>query len=376
MKVGFTLCRYIILVTAAGLVGCSTVVTSERFTGTQEGIRYALPIPILEVLPQPDGSITVNVKYLPDPNNEYVLRTKSFVSAYTLDVKAGEDRLLQTVTLDQDSTAVADAAIKALSEVAKTKIETAKGERDKEIAASKGTVDKVATAQASLDKAEAKLAALKELAKKFPSDVSSRDIITAEIAVAEYRADLKSAQAAANRLGLSSFDAPAAEVAGFPQAWGPVYYRLEQKRDPKTNKIESVKLISFAFPNKSGQQLFDTSTIGRATSEPASRMASRITPTLKIKGNNVVSIDKAGNVTFEVEVTAPIAEVVDKDTKVFSQTDLINPLPQKPIIKVQQDKKTLLVNLKLPPGHYVLLVGVRDTVGEIHASSVSFEVVK
>lgn len=48
------------------LTACSTFVSGEKANSKSEGKRYFLPVPVLEVISQPNGTITVVTKYLPD----------------------------------------------------------------------------------------------------------------------------------------------------------------------------------------------------------------------------------------------------------------------------------------------------------------------
>jgi len=98
------------------LAGCTTIIDVERYTGTQQGLRYSLPATYLLVTPKADGSATYEWVSLPDPANEYVVRATSFLSKYTLDLTF-DNGMLTKVTSKQDATDVPVKAIQAAQTV-------------------------------------------------------------------------------------------------------------------------------------------------------------------------------------------------------------------------------------------------------------------
>jgi len=103
------LCAALLLI---GLPGCTTIIDVERYTGTQQGLRYSLPATYLLVTPKADGSATYEWVSLPDPGNEYVVRATSWLSKYTLDLTF-DNGMLTKVTSKQDATDVPVKAIQA-----------------------------------------------------------------------------------------------------------------------------------------------------------------------------------------------------------------------------------------------------------------------
>jgi hypothetical protein len=101
------LCAALLLV---GIAGCTTIIDVERYTGTQQGLRYSLPATYLLVTPKADGSATYEWVSLPDPGNEYAVRATSWLSKYTLDLTF-DNGMLTKVTSKQDAT---DAPVKAI----------------------------------------------------------------------------------------------------------------------------------------------------------------------------------------------------------------------------------------------------------------------
>ncbi len=116
----------LLLIASSLLCGCMTWVEVTKTSGPDDkatpGIRYALPVPFLVLTPRNDGGVDVAVKYLPDPDNEYAVRTWSLFSNYTLDL-ALEGGLLSQVTYKPNTTAVASQLVQTAGSLAQAKIE-------------------------------------------------------------------------------------------------------------------------------------------------------------------------------------------------------------------------------------------------------------
>src|SRR5262249_20767816 len=68
------------------LTGCINVVTVEKFTGHREAVSlFVCLAPNILVIPRADGGMDVQTLMLEDAENEYVVRTFSFLSAYKND---------------------------------------------------------------------------------------------------------------------------------------------------------------------------------------------------------------------------------------------------------------------------------------------------
>src|SRR3954469_11229942 len=93
------------------LSGCMATVTSKGATTSDGGIRYYLPQPFVKVVPSTDGTIAVDLIYLPDPDNAYTVTSSSALGKYTLDIKRTEEGFLDTVTFNSDNTGVAKQVI-------------------------------------------------------------------------------------------------------------------------------------------------------------------------------------------------------------------------------------------------------------------------
>ena len=146
MRKGWILSSLVIFATSAVAGGCTTWVTSKPAgggTGEQSGLRYYLPIPVLVVTPQPDGTITVETDYIPDRRHEYVIEAGSFLSTHKLEVQTDNKGLLMSVTINQSSAAVAEELAKQSGTVAKSALDTIKAERTAEETKKKTAADDI-----------------------------------------------------------------------------------------------------------------------------------------------------------------------------------------------------------------------------------------
>src|SRR5262245_55324820 len=106
--------RVFVLVAALALVatGCAnltvTQVTGDR--SSVSGLRYALPKPFIQVVPQPDGSVAVDVIYLPDHQNVYAVDAWSLFGAYTFQVALDQNGGISKLEFKQNTALVAQQA--------------------------------------------------------------------------------------------------------------------------------------------------------------------------------------------------------------------------------------------------------------------------
>jgi hypothetical protein len=73
---------------------------------TVTGVRYSLPKPFIQVVPQADGTIAVDVIYLPDSNNTYAIDTSSSMSSYTFQVALDQNGMLSAVEFKKNTSVV------------------------------------------------------------------------------------------------------------------------------------------------------------------------------------------------------------------------------------------------------------------------------
>jgi hypothetical protein len=284
------------------------------------------------VTPQPDGSIAVGVEHLPDPNNTYVVRTKSFLSSYTLDVQL-DNGMLKTVSLSSKSDALAAAAIETSGNLAKAKIEAEAKERDEAAKVAEASAKELKEAQTALAVAEAKRDIIEQT-----SGTTAEQKLNAALAVAEAKAkvDLLTSSASSG----SSFNDP--ETNGL-QAAGPIFYRVVPDG-------EGVKLVAAA-----GERMFETSNAAKPAEPSLPDLA------FEVVNGSVVQKQPGQLVRFTVKANRPFA-AVQSDGIVFSAAQAAAPhLPQffrAADVNTVDGVKVILVTLapETPPGTYRLVL--------------------
>lgn len=261
------------------LSGCATFVSGERADLGKGGYEYSLPVPIIVVTPQANGTLDVKVDYLPDPNNTYVLRTESLISSYTLDVKR-TNGMLTSVSLDAKADGVAEAIAESAGNVVKAKGDVLAKEKEKAEIAEKEQLKAIDQAELSLAIAVAKqktIIAAKETSK----------FLDAELAVAEAQAKLDhlSKRVAS---GGASYNDPGDGT--LPTAAGPVIFRVVTEAD-------GVKLVALDGPSS-----FVTS----LAAKPGTKVEDL---TAEVQGSSVLKRDRDKPLQFVILVNKPVASV-------------------------------------------------------------------
>jgi hypothetical protein len=171
------------LVCATLLAGCAEFsvkkVPTDPNAPVPSGIRYSLPKPLIQVTPQADGTIGVEVLYLPDSEHTYAIESESWMSSYTSQVLVNQSGFLTAVEfkantggLGQQVAASAGAAasqvynIKAaqisaaqtVANAAQTSLDTARVARDQAQAQLNTDIANPATPAATLNADRAALA--------------------------------------------------------------------------------------------------------------------------------------------------------------------------------------------------------------------------
>lgn len=291
------------------LAGCTTFISSKPATEDAKGFRYPLPIPVLQVVPQKDGTIVTDVIYIADPENTYVYNARSIVSSYTLQVEREPNGLLKKVTMDAKSADVAAEVAKATGEVAKSEIDAAKEEakaekeeKESQEKAAKEARQTIRDKELAVAKAAEKVKLLEEAASNPPTADEKAKIFEAslELRLAEVERDAAIANATEDFGDLldEAVDIPA----GGPVAYGPVYYRIVMEES-------SVSLMPLVYldgntpapttaPVSTDQKPFPTST----DAIPKQKVAAAAVPTLFLDGDAVIVADDNDRFKFEVKV--------------------------------------------------------------------------
>lgn len=206
--------------------------------------------PIIRVTPQANGTMTVDVEYLPDPDNTYTLKTSSFLSSYTLDVQR-ENGMLKSVSLDAKSDTVAAASVESAGNLVKARAEAASKEDEAQATAAKEQMKAIEEAGLALAIADAKVKTL-----EGSSGATDQQKLEARIAADEALAKQQFLTKAASAKAQGAMNVIDGEA--FPQAAGPVLFRVVPI------ETDDVKLVAFDGPTA-----FATSSPTAPASEPA-----------------------------------------------------------------------------------------------------------
>src|SRR6476620_11300074 len=154
----FSACVVAVLLTGLASGCASTRLTVRKVSAVGKepnGIRYSLPKPFLLITPgaSGDGSLKVEVIYLPDTSNTYAIdgRTKRGKYELTVNVKDG---LLSKVAWSQKDAALVAESVRVASEVAKGELER---QQDEEKERAKQAEDERKAADAEIEKLQADL---------------------------------------------------------------------------------------------------------------------------------------------------------------------------------------------------------------------------
>lgn len=330
------------------LSGCATFVEGQKATTGGEGLRYSLPAPFLMVVPKPDGTLSVSTVMLPDPDNTYSLKTKSFISSYTLDVQL-ENQMLKSVSLSPKSDAVAAAAVGSLANYRKAKIDAeAKAEEDakkEDASAAKAIGD----AKLALDLANGKVKVLED------NGGSAEKILEAKVAVGDaqikYDALVKAQQSSGRRM--SSADAPGADKGGGPVAAGAMLFRIVPEG-------KGVKLVAVRGPT-----MFATATtaMGPAVFSPKGPLD---------------FTDANGVLKREITYGRALSDITS--VSLVSSTDVTKPLDLKPTVNVVAGAAPAKITITLakgtPPGAYGLAMTLVFPDGSTSSELIDVNVVK
>lgn len=226
------------------LPGCAklqvTKVTDAN-AATGKGVHYYLPKPFIQVTPQADGTVAVDVVYLPDKSHEYAIDTSSTLSAFTFQVARDEKGLLTSVEY-KASTAVVGQQLAASAGAIAAQSYNIKAAQ---LAANQAQVN---TAQTAADLALANyLAAKATLASDTAHGAVAATLTSDNAAVAQAEARLQIAQHAVQRAQGTSQAVSAPVAAGTiaattspamgtvfgQQTWNaPIVYNLPDKFGP------------------------------------------------------------------------------------------------------------------------------------------------
>ena len=281
--------------------GCVSIVKSTPATKTSKGLRYSLPVPVLQVTPQPDGTMSIDVLYLPDPKNTYAINAYSFLGNYTLDVHT-KNGILETVSFNPDSTGVATQAISTYGDISKAKIDAvAKADVD----ALKKADDKAkAAVTAAQDLTKAKITLAVAIAKRdklieLGSKKDDSSLINAELAIveAQLKFDALIAEAMVDASS-NSMNKAANAQSQFDLAAGPIFYRMVTSND-NSGRVDLIP---------------DAVQVHAKTSKPVKASPKKPELAFSFFDSDVIRPGKNGLV-MKIKVNQPIFKIAEEEVK-------------------------------------------------------------
>ena len=356
--------------------GCASTQLNVRKVAEEgkepNGIRYSLPKPFLLITPSPsgDGSLKVDVIYLPDASNTYAIDGRTKRGKYELAVNV-KDGLLSKVAWSQKDAALLAESVRVAGEVAKGELERQTEEateREKKADAERKAADaeihelesdldekqlelqlaviELESAQAAVDQGDQGAAAKTALRKAQ----LARDQARAARDFAEER--LRKARARLEAMP-SGFDdtAAQADVTRRPGLtpnqslfWSPVLYEIVD--DGKTVRLKAVEWrIGQPGAIVPKQVELRTTAVPKmpAPPTPAPRL---LNPTTRAR------VWRQGTLAFTLELDRPIDSLVDAGRRLFrinadGTRDEVTPAPFSATLL--PDGRQVLIQFASPP---------------------------
>ncbi|HEY7810893.1 MAG TPA: hypothetical protein VIA98_10980 [Allosphingosinicella sp.] len=328
--------------------------------GTGDGLRYSLPAPFLVVTPKPDGTLETTVVMLPDPDATYTIRTRSVVSAYTLDVQL-ENQMLKSVSFNSKSDAVAAAAAESAGNLAADRIQTIQKAEEEAAKADADAAKALADAQVDVDTAQAKLTLIEEAVTNGKADEKELLAARIELEQAKVKRDaLKRAQPAQRNTSANSAAANAPQqsrAAPDATAAGPMLFRIVP--DGKGVKLVAVR----------GPTVFTTSAAATIAAPPGFSPA----------GTHTLRPDQSGDLKLELNYNRTVTRLVS--AQLFKQTDPSTELAnRRPTVTVAPDaagaKFAITFDRATEAGDYILLLTFERTGGATDQPQVYVKIVR
>jgi hypothetical protein len=332
----------VVAVLLTGLAsGCASTQLTVRKVSAEgkepNGIRYSLPKPFLLITPgtSGDGSLKVEVIYLPDTSNTYAIdgRTKRGKYELTVNVKDG---LLSKVAWSQKDAALVAEGVRVAGEIAKGELERQNDEaREREQAAADErkaadaeikklesdlderqlelqlAVIELESAQAAVDQGDQSAAARTALRKAQ----LARDQARAARDFAEEQ--LRKARARLEAMP-SGFDDSAAKADATRRSaltpnqslfWSPVLYEIVD--DGKTVRLKAVEWRT-GLPGATAQKQIEL----RTTAVPKTAAPPRPSPRM-LNPSTRARVWRQGPLAFTLELDQPVDALVDAGRRLF-----------------------------------------------------------
>jgi hypothetical protein len=365
--------NFIIAALTCTLGSCTSVKVVKVTNGNEQGIRYSLGRPYIQVTPNAsgDGSYSVEVIYLPDKNQTYAVQTSTFLAKNIMEVTVDEYGILKKIDWTGATDATVSESAKALGEVTKAEIERQtkkEEEEEKEALAKKQAVED------EIEKLEAERAQ-----KKLDLQIAKKDLASMEVTyrgsarTTEVREKMRQMRLLIDRLGgeidildvklrdaksmeqdiSAAFNDPAA--GNEETAYGPVLFQIIEGSDPE-NPTLTLKAVNWTTSEK--QMQFRTiAKVGAATPAPKSP---------KITSEGRISVNFQADVAIiEFDFDSEIERINGTISDVTSETSGTNPDFTKIGVELK-DKKKVKLTIKrqdMPAGQYTLNIAFSYKVG-------------
>ena len=309
------------------------------------GQRFSLPRPYIQVTPQPDGSITADIIYLPDPDHTYAIDSWAFLASDTLDLTT-DSGIIKSVNWSGDSSAAVQASITSAGNVASGILQAEQKKQSDQRAKEETAIKAVTDAQLALDQAQADLAIV-----LATPNAAVGDVLKARYALSDATLKLQATKDALGKLktGLAAADKPASGDG----IYGPKLFAIQEQA--LTDNQTRLKIMTVTQTrNEIG---WDTA----QSSQPKYRVARPPTPKpqtemdLYPKGIKSVHVDDHGNMILMLQSTTPLFTIGGKGIVLDSSgNELAIDVP------VALDSPTLITadlkSLKTKPGRYSLVL--------------------
>lgn len=314
------------------LAGCITTVevTKVGRDSNAKGLRYSLPATFLLVQPQADGSATYTWVHMPDPQRTYAIEQHAILSKFTLDV-ATSNGLLTSAQSAGDNTAVTAKLLEAAQAAKVADITARSGSETKDATAAAAATTAERATGLALAQAQAEKAIVDADAAAKPEDKRA-----AAVKVSNAQLAYNQAAAALTALGLSPSANNLPNGGASQQQWGPVLFRLIQRRNG-TIELRAVNVqMQFA-------------TVGA----PAAGAAAAAAPKLALKDPDIKRTPSMKPLVLTVTSDQALADV-DEDTTTLLRDD--NPSDAAYTATPSADGKTWTFTFPggLSPGAYDL----------------------
>lgn len=370
---GAAVARTAVLVLALGGVSCaSSRITVEKVTADKPdvpGVRYSLPKPFLVVKPNPagDGTVTVDIVYLPNEDETYAISGRTRRGKYSLVVETKEG-LLEKITWNAEGASdINGSAVTTAAELAKAVVDKreadAKAAEDEQEAEEKAaradlkkTQDAVDEKALALKLAELELASAQSVGSPESLTTAQREAVRkaqlerdkAEAELLDAQARLAERQAALAAVSNARDEPPSSrERRAFDQFWGPVIYEI---RDAN-GSVELVPVQWNANPS-SYQVQFET-----ITARPD---AARAEPPPAAPASNGVSVGRAsrdteGSVVVTLTAPKPVRTVDTDQLLVLDASGTVVDTEASAAI-ADGSRRVVLTFRSLPAGRYTFMV--------------------